>query len=320
MTITEASPAPPPQPSQESLSSKRRWKPSKITIAVVIMILVGATAFMYPATAAWLSAKNQSARIEQFTESLQRVEPSVAEQLDLAHEYNSKLIAGVKLEANANIAVGDGTSSDDSLEYDKILRADSSGQMGRVKIPKIDVDLPIYHGTDDDTLLEGAGHLEGSHLPVSGTSTHSVITAHRGLASATMFDNLDKVEVGDRFTLVVFGEVLSYEVRETKVVEPTDTESLRPTDGLDLVTLITCTPLGINSHRILVTGERVTPTPAKDVEDGNARPEIPGFPWWAVGLAGIYTAAGAYLWRRGYTDAAIAHKLAVRKSEGETTS
>lgn len=177
--------------------------------------------------------------------------------------------------------------------------------MGRVKIPKINVDLPIYHGTDDDTLDRGAGHLEGSHLPIGGIDTHSVITAHRGLANATMFNDLDKIDSGDRFTLEVFGEVLTYQVIETRVVEPDETDTLRVRPGADVVTLITCTPLGINSHRILVTAERVTPTPAQDLEDAGKDSEVPGFPWWAVLAGAVLIAVGLYLWRAGYTDARI---------------
>jgi sortase A len=237
-------------------------------------------------------------------------EPGAAEQLQLAHEYNAALTSGVELEANANVPTGSGSLADGTLEYDQILRADDSGLMARIKIDKIDVDMPIYHGTSDDTLMEGAGHLEGSSLPVGGTGTHSVITAHRGLANATMFSNLDQVGVGDTFRIEVFGEVLTYRVIETKVVEPEDTDSLRAVADNDLVTLVTCTPLGINTHRILVTGERVTPTPIADLEAAGANPDIPGFPWWAVLYAGGLAVAGIALWRMGLADARAAAKRA----------
>ena len=175
--------------------------------------------------------------------------------------------------------------------------------MGRLKIPSIDVDLPIYHGTSDETLGKGVGHLEGTSLPVGGIDTHAVLSAHRGLASATMFDNLDKLDTGDTFVVEVAGEVLTYRVFETQVVDPGDTQTVLPRAGLDIVTLVTCTPLGINTHRILVTGERITPTPIKDIEAAGAVPDIPGFPWWAVILPVSVLVVGLYVWRSGYPSA-----------------
>ena len=136
----------------------------------------------------------------------------------------------------------------------QILAADARGLMARIKIPVIGVDLPIYHGTAEETLKEGVGHLEGTALPVGGIGTRSVLTAHRGLATSELFTNLDKVQIGDTFTIEVFGEVLTYRVITIEVVAPEDSKALYPDSDRDLVTLVTCTPLGINSHRILVTG------------------------------------------------------------------
>src|SRR5690606_28125561 len=157
--------------------------------------------------------------------------------------------------------------------------------MARIKIPAIDADLPIFHGTSDSVLQQGIGHLEGSSLPVGGVGTHSVLTGHRGLATSTLFTHLDLMEGGDTFTIETLGEVLSYRVATIKVVQPDETESLYPQAGKDLVTLITCTPLGINSERILVTGERVLPTPHADAVSAAQPPAAP-FPWWAVQLGG----------------------------------
>ena len=178
--------------------------------------------------------------------------------------------------------------------------------MARVKIPSIEVDLPIYHGTDEETLLRGAGHLEGTHLPVGGESTRSVITAHRGLANATMFTDLNRVSEGDSFTIESLGETLVYRVNEIQVIDPTDTGSLQSESGKDLVTLITCTPLGVNTHRILVTGERITPTPAPALHEAGKAPEIPGFPWWALLGTGGILLIGGYLVRRGFVDTRLA--------------
>lgn len=280
----------------------REWRPARLTWVSALIAVFGIALLLYPTAVGWLSSYNQSQVIREYTAGLDRVDPSKEEQLEQARLYNEALTAGVRIAANANIAVGEGSSSDQSLRYESILRANSRGLMARVKIPAIDLDLPIYHGTGDETLLRGAGHLEGSHLPVGGESTHSVITAHRGLANATMFTNLDRVEVGDQFTIEVFGEVLTYSVNQTRVVEPTDTDTLRVSPGEDLVTLITCTPLGINSHRILVTGERVTPTPIENVLDAGAAPLVPRFPWWILAFTGGVLVVAAFVWRSGFTD------------------
>lgn len=280
----------------------RRWRPGLVTVLIALIALAGVGILFYPSTASWIASYNQSKLIIDYDEQVQNLAPPREGQLDQARRYNDALLAGVEMEAGATIATGSGVLQDDTLDYDQILSANESGLMGHVKIPSINVDLPIYHGTSDEVLTRGAGHLEGSHLPVGGDSTHSVITAHRGLAEAEMFTNLDRVEMGDRFVVEVFGEVLTYQVRETQVVEPHDTGSLRASQGLDQVTLITCTPLGINSHRILVTGERILPTPVEDLDSAGLAPDIPGFPWWTVIYAATMVLVAAYLWRSGYVD------------------
>jgi len=264
---------------------------------------VGLGAVLYPSVSQWVSSYNQSELISGYDRAVNISDPDATTQLALAHEYNAALNAGVKLLPNANVPTGTGTSSNEMLEYRKILSADNEGVMARLRVPSAGVDLPIYHGTSEETLLKGGGHLEGSHLPVGGESTHSVLTAHRGLANATMFTHLNRVQEGDVFTLEVFGEMLSYRVNEIRVVSPEDTESLQVVSGEDLVTLITCTPLGINSHRILVTGERITPTPLADLAQLGKTPDIPGFPWWTVWAGTGLLAVTAYVWRTGFLEA-----------------
>lgn len=141
--------------------------------------------------------------------------------------------------------------------YEETLDITGTGIMGYITIEKIDVQLPIYHGTDASVLLAGAGHLEGSSLPIGGESTHSVISAHRGLPSALMFTNLDRLEEGDTFTITVLDRVLTYEVDQISIVLPDDVENLYIEEGEDYCTLMTCTPYGINTHRLLVRGRRV---------------------------------------------------------------
>ena len=142
----------------------------------------------------------------------------------------------------------------DASGYWEMLNTNPDGIMARLSVPSIDVDLPIYHGTSDAVLEHGVGHLQGTSLPVGGVDTHSVLTAHTGLAKATLFSNLKDVEIGDTFTISVFGEVLTYEVVETQTILPAETGSLIIQGDRDIVTLVTCTPLGINTHRYLVTG------------------------------------------------------------------
>lgn len=269
------------------------------------------TAGLYPMTAGWLSSYNQSQVIAQAQTQLERADAHAGDaQLQHARAYNDALTSGVRLESGGNVPVGAGNLSGTELRYDQMLAAGQNGLMGRVKIPSIDVDLPIYHGTSDETLLRGAGHLEGSHLPIGGLGTRSVITAHRGLANSTMFTNLDQVGKGDTFTLEVLDEVLVYRVFDVQIIAPDDTESLRATPGADVVTLVTCTPLGINSHRILVTGERVLPTPMAAVENAGRAPDVPGFPWWILLGSGGVLLAGGYLAHRGFVDARLAAQIA----------
>ncbi|VEI14018.1 class C sortase [Trueperella bialowiezensis] len=277
---------------------RRAWKPSPTLVIGVVFAFVGLLLGTYPFASSWLNEVNQSHAASRYVEevsddSLQKSELAKAEQ------YNKALNMGVDLLSNERIPTSSGQLADNDLDYYSILSSSPSKIMSRLRIETIGVDLPIYHGTDDDTLLKGAGHLEGSSLPVGGENTHSVITAHRGLANATMFDNLPKLEVGDTFTLETFGRILTYKVTKISTVEPEDTESLRVDSGHDLVTLVTCTPLGVNTHRVLVTGERIWPTPAADLARAG-EPTHPGFPMWAVVFVLGTVGLGVLLWKLGY--------------------
>lgn len=280
----------------------RRWSFPRAQALAGLVIIIGAAVFLYPHAASWVSQYNQSQLIIDL-EGEQRVseDTSLHAQIERAREYNELLVGGVLIEANTNKPIGE-IEEEGEFDYFSLLRATESGVMGRLRIPAIDVDLPIYHGTDDYTLTKGVGHLQGTALPVGGVSRRSVLTAHRGLPEATLFTYLDKVDVGDQFTIEVYGEVLTYEVQETRVIEPDDTDSIRVVSGEDLVTLITCTPLGVNSHRIVVTGERVVPTPIEDVQTAGAPPDIPRFPWWAPAFLLVVVAVSVYVWRSGYPD------------------
>ena len=215
------------------------------------------------------------------------------EELASARAYNATLSGGALIDPYGGTPLADQQAI--VRAYQEQLDLGPADVMARIRIPSIAVDLPIYHGTDEATLRRGVGHLLGSAMPVGGDGNHTVLTAHRGLPEAVLFSDLDKVETGDVFELEVYGEVLVYRVREVQVIEPGNTDLLLPESGGDLVSLVTCTPLGINSHRIIVTGERIA-TPAADTAAAEelVMPEVPGAPWWSVLLAGGWALSVGY--------------------------
>jgi sortase A len=283
-----------------------------LPLLVALAIITGAALLLYPAAAAWFSAVEQSREIDKLTQGINDLgADTLRERLAEAREYNQGLSGGgAAVAANERLPLANEPRHDDEREYSAMLRGDSEGLMARIRIPSIKVDLPIYHGTSDAVLERGIGHLEGTALPVGGRSSHSVVTGHRGLATSELFTNLDDVAVDDTFTIEVFGDMLTYRVIETLVVEPDDTESLLIQPGKDLMTLVTCTPLGINSHRILVTGERVIPTPQADIDAAGDAPDVPGYPWWMIVGGGVILGAGTYVWISGRPPRAVRVQIA----------
>ena len=188
-------------------------------------------------------------------------------------------------------AKGEDSAASKDKEYQSQLDS-GNGVMGTIKVPSVSIELPIYHGTSEEALASGAGHLYGTSLPVGGDSTHSVITGHRGLVEALMFTRLDEVKKGDFFYIEVMGETLGYEVDRITVIEPDDTSQLGITPGEDRVTLMTCTPYGVNTHRLLVSGTRVA------VDAGKPAADVWQAVRWSAG--GVLMAGLALLWiRRG---------------------
>lgn len=299
---------------------RRTWRPSMISALICVVGLVSTAVLLYPTASSWIAQLNQSKVIHDFDKKLEQASPSAAEQIQRAITYNNALSSGVDLRAGANMPSNATEVGDRLVEYRQQLSSGSSDMMARVLIPSINVDLPIYHGTSDETLLRGSGHLEGSHLPVGGKGTRSVLTAHRGLASAQMFSDLDKVKMGDKVLIDVFGEVLSYKVSEIKVIAPEESDSLRAVEGEDLVTLVTCTPLGINTHRIVVTATRVTPTSEGDKHTASTGLEVPGFPWWLVVVVIVGVGLTAFMWRAGFSDQKRREEMAAAvRSKTEST-
>lgn len=229
-------------------------------IAIGAMMLAGLSLLVYPLVANTWNNHVQSTLVSNYAESvstaIEEGSLDVNSELEKAYEYNEELLPSILPDSFAE-AEANGTDE----KYMSILNANGDGMMGYIQIPSINVKLPIFHTTNDDVLQIGVGHLEGSSLPVGGENTHSVLSAHRGLPSATLFTDLDKVEIGDDFFVIIMGEYYAYEVDQINVVEPDDTSLLAVEDGQDLCTLITCTPYGVNTQRLMVRGHRVEYTP-----------------------------------------------------------
>ena len=223
-----------------------------ITAVIVFLAAMGFTA--YPIISSKVSAKYASEIQTTYEAVLQEANNSaLIDAKEKAIFYNESITPGASVEdAYSQEALINATR-----DYDSLLNIAGDGIMGYVKIPKIGVQLPIYHGTDNDSLERGIGHLLGSSLPVGGDSTHTILTAHSGMASQKMFSDLPQLEIGDVFYLRILGETLAYQVDQINTVLPHDTTYLGIEHGEDLATLVTCTPFGINTHRLLVRGERI---------------------------------------------------------------
>ncbi len=234
------------------------------TIILILMFTAGLSLLLYPFTANQWNNYRQSRLITTYDETVAALDESG--QIDYESEWQKALAYNEALDP---YILPDSFSTaqvpeEGSEEYLSCLNLTSDGMMGYVQIPKINVKIPIYHTTNEDVLQKAAGHLAGSSLPVGGEGSHAVISAHRGLPSAALFTDLDKLTEGDHFLLSILDDTLCYEVDKISVVDPTDTKALVSEAGQDLVTLLTCTPYGVNSHRLLVRGHRI---PYESVQD-----------------------------------------------------
>lgn len=231
-------------------------KINKSIILVIILFLAGLSLLLYPFIANQWNNYRQSKLISSYDEAVAQKESSgqldYQAEREAADDYNMALLPSILPDS---FAIAE--ASDEDAAYMNCLNITGNGVMGTVEIPKINITLPIFHTTKEEVLETAAGHLEGSSLPVGGENTHAVISAHRGLPSASLFTDLDKMEEKDHFLLHVLDDTLCYEVDKISEVEPEDTDDLAVVEGMDLVTLLTCTPYGINSHRLLVRGHRV---------------------------------------------------------------
>ena len=264
-----------------------------ITIALAVLFFLLALGLtVYPIFSSRYNEVHQSQIHTEYQDAVQALpDTAVPEARAAAQAYNEKLWSSI---------VRYGSYSKDSVtsaveEYVQLLDLTGTGTMGYVHIPKLGVSLPIYHGTEEETLDRGVGHLIGSSLPIGGSSTHAILTGHSGLASQKMFSDLDKLEVGDTFYLEVLNEFLAYEVDQINTVLPHDTAYLGLEEGKDLCTLVTCTPFGVNTHRLLIRGHRIAYTP-EDEESPTIEPAETSEPvdstWEQEYEKGVYFAIG----------------------------
>lgn len=219
------------------------------SLLLVLILLAGLSLLLYPALSDYWNSLHQSQAIASYVETVEAMDEADYEAMwAAARAYNDALPRD-----NSRFH----PSEEEQAEYDALLDVSGTGIMGYVEIPQIGVSLPIYHGTDEAVLQVAIGHIEGSSLPVGGAGTHCVISGHRGLPSAKLFTDLDQIQEGDTFLLHILDETLTYQVDQIHIVEPDDVTYLAIEEGQDLCTLVTCTPYGVNSHRLLVRGRRI---------------------------------------------------------------
>lgn len=224
---------------------KKNWT----TILLVAILLVGIGLFVYPSFSDYWNSFHQSKAVTSYVENVTNLDKELYDKLwNDAVAYNEKI---------AKNGIQWTLTEEEKKEYNEYLKVDDTGIMGYIEIPVIDCSLPIYHGIDESVLQVAIGHIEGSSLPVGGKGSHCVISGHRGLPSARLFTDLDKLVEGDIFMLHTLDATLTYEVDQIRIVEPTDLSNLQIEEGKDLCTLVTCTPYGINTHRLLVRGHRI---------------------------------------------------------------
>ncbi len=219
------------------------------TIFFVAVLVVGISIMLYPSVSNYINSKHQSKVISEYTEALATLTAEDYEQVwEVAEAYNEEL---------AQKAMNFDLTDEEMAEYNSILDPTGTGVIGYLEIENIGVNLPIYHGTEESVLAIGIGHIPGTSFPTGTTSTHTVLSGHRGLPSAKLLTDLDQMIVGDTFLLHIMDQTFAYQVDQINIVLPEETESLGIYEGGDYVTLVTCTPYGINSHRLLVRGKRI---------------------------------------------------------------
>ena len=270
----------------------------------ILAFLLALLITLYPVISNYINERYASEIHTAYEEIIQQADNSaLLEAKKLAIAYNETITPGTAGEAYSQAAL-----TDASRDYESQLNIAGAGTMGYVEIPKISVNLPIYHGTGNDSLERGVGHLLGSSLPVGGASTHAILTGHSGMATQKMFTDLEQLSVGDVFYLHILDETLAYQVDRIKTVLPYDTSLLGITSGRDYCTLVTCTPYGINTHRLLVRGTRIAYEEAEVIVEETAQEEQQQSRWEEKYLLGLllgvlavlilFLAAVIFMWIR----------------------
>ena len=241
-------------------------------LARLLIILVGVGILVYPSMSEYLSEKNSSVAVSTYDDSIRRMEQARIEELRAqAEAYNQRLAESNGFSKPALDEYNNPITPED---YWDILDVDGNGMMGYISIPRINVTIPVYHGTSEEVLQVAVGHMQNTSLPVGGENTHAVLSGHRGLPSKALFTDLDQVQVGDLFSLTVLNETLYYRVDQILTILPNETDELAIEKGKDYVTLVTCTPYGVNSHRLLVRGARIDYTPENGTAAAEAEAEL----------------------------------------------
>lgn len=265
------------EPTPDPPRKPRRKRSILPNVLIALVFLLGLGILFYPSVSNLYNQWRQDQLADDYEDA---VDDLSEDELEAAREAARAYNAALSPTFSDAFTSADIPSDD---EYWQLLDVAGNGVMGTIEIPKIQVKLPIYHGTGETELQSGIGHLYGTSLPVGGAGTHSVLSGHRGLPSALLFTDLDQLQVGDRFGLHVLGETLAYEVDQVLVVEPTDVSSLMPEEGSDYCTLVTCTPYGVNTQRLLVRGHRVD-SMGEAAEVTTAGQVAQSFEWWHVAM------------------------------------
>ncbi|CAG7607524.1 class C sortase [Leucobacter soli] len=280
-------------PVQPRTRARRRLA---LNIGLQVVAMLGIALLVYPDAANWFARLGHNAEISGYVERVASTPPAERQRiLDAAYDYNDQLEPGPLTDPYISLSEDEAQRSDVYLAYEEMLRVSGTDAVGTLSYPRLDIGLPIYHGTSDETIAKGVGHLYGTSLPVGGPSTRAVLTAHSGLPNAKLFTSLPQAQVGDTFWISVLGEDHHYRVERTETVLPGETDSLEIVEGEDWVTLFTCTPIGVNSHRFMVHAVRIADPEASGEEVIGGDGLTAGFPWWAVWFVGGSGALGWFL-------------------------
>ena len=235
-------------------------KKKKTTVILLVTFFIGLSVLLYPTISSYWNSKTQSEAIVDYESMLAQYKPE---------DYSAIFAAADQYNEDLRKLSDPYTQHNQLTNYHEVLNIGGTGMIGYISVPKISQELPVYHGTSEGVLSVAVGHVEGSSLPVGGESTHSVVSAHRGLPTAVLFTHLDRMEIGDTFHFTILDRTITYEVDQIRIVEPNDTSLIQLVEGKDYCTLLTCTPYGINTHRLLVRGHQIDATQTRNLYVAN---------------------------------------------------